>query len=246
LYLAKSSSFNDLGSAVAAAAANSAVSAISNSYGGGGNTAGTSYPKFSAAALTGQGIAVTASSGDNGYRNSDPADFTNVIGVGGTTLASVSSGVGQSIWSGAGSGCSTNNVAPYQNSAVTLCKSSTKVQKAVSDVSAVANPNTGVAVRYANSYLQFGGTSVSAPIVATYFAMTNIIWRAFSATVGVSKAAAWLWSLPQNPAFYDPLDGGTNLTRGSCNPSLWCHTKSGWDGPTGLGTPRPGVAGAVF
>jgi len=112
----------------------------------------------------------------------------------------------------------------------------------VSDISAVANPNTGVAVSYAGSWSQYGGTSVASPIIATYLAMTSRTWQNFTLTgnaVGYSKAAAWLWSLPAN-TYADPTASGTNAGRRTCNPAIWCHTGAGWDGPTGRGTPQPG------
>ncbi len=231
LYLANTASFPDLSAAVTSAAASPSVSAISNSYGGGGNTSGNSYPAYNNAAGSNGGIAVTASSGDSGYGLSDPADYSNVIGVGGTTLASATSGVGQTIWTGAGSGCSTNNAKSYQTS-VTNCSG-----KAVSDVSAVANPSTGVAVSFNGNWYQFGGTSVASPIIATYMALTSQTWRAQTASSVAAKAATWLWSL-SSASFIDPKDGGSN---GRCTTSIWwCHTVTGWDGPTGLGTPMPG------
>jgi subtilase family serine protease len=54
------------------------------------------------------GIAVTASSGDNGYGVEYPAASRYVTAVGGTSLtrASNSRGWSEVAWSGAGSGCS--------------------------------------------------------------------------------------------------------------------------------------------
>src|SRR4051794_7350563 len=102
---ASSNSFANLMTAVdTAARANPA--AISNSYGG---------PEFSAetgASYDGHfnhpGIAITVSSGDNGYGVEYPAASQYVTATGGTSLSSAGNARGftETAWSGAGSGCS--------------------------------------------------------------------------------------------------------------------------------------------
>jgi hypothetical protein len=77
--------------------------AISNSWGGSeysGQTAGDSH-------FNHPGVAITASSGDNGYGGSYPAASRNLTAVGGTSLArgGGTGGWTESAWSGAGSGC---------------------------------------------------------------------------------------------------------------------------------------------
>jgi hypothetical protein len=100
---ASSSSLADLETAVNTAARLGA-SEISNSYGG---------PEFSGevtdTAYNHPGIAVTVSSGDNGYGLFGfPAASPGVVAVGGTTLnlAAGNAYGGESAWSGTGSGCS--------------------------------------------------------------------------------------------------------------------------------------------
>ena len=46
-------------------------------------------------------------------------------------------------------------------------------RRTVSDVSAVADPNTGVAVLYAGLWFTVGGTSASSPIVASVYALAG-------------------------------------------------------------------------
>ena len=132
---ASSNSFANLAAAVNYAATVSGVKAISNSYGGSDSAETSSYNH--------PGIAITASSGDSGYGAQSPASYPHVIGVGGTSLTRNSSTRGwtESAWSGAGSGCSTLNAKPSWQTSVTQCSG-----KAISDVSAVADPNTGVSV----------------------------------------------------------------------------------------------------
>ena len=107
---------------------------------------------------------MTASTGDSGYvGGSYPASSSYVTAVGGTSLkpASNTRGWTQTVWSGAGSGCSTYNVAlTAVATADTGC-----AKRAMADVSAVADPNTGVAVYDSTAYkgsagwMVFGGTS---------------------------------------------------------------------------------------
>jgi hypothetical protein len=214
---ANSASFVDLAAAVNTAAKLGA-SAISNSYGG------TDQPALSA--YDHPGIAITASTGDAGYGVESPASFPGVIAVGGTSLTKVGSGYTEKAWSGAGSGCSTSNTKPSYQTSATSCPG-----KANADVSAVADPNTGVAVydSYAYSgtkgWMVFGGTSASSPIVASVYAMGTAVGS-------VAYPAAKTWG---NPAGLNDVTTGTN---GTCATPVWCTAGTGWDGPTGLGTPK--------
>jgi len=213
---AKTSSFANLGTAVNTAAQLGA-SAISNSYGGSDTSATSAYDH--------PGVAVTASTGDSGYGVQSPASYDTVVAVGGTSLRRDTStrGWGETAWSGAGSGCSTLNAKPTWQTAVTKCSG-----KADADVSAVADPNTGVAVYDSYSYqgakgwLVFGGTSASSPIIASVYAMS-------ANTSGYPAAYTWAHASSLN----DVLTG----SNGACPTAIWCTAAAGWDGPTGLGTP---------
>ena len=90
------------------------------------------------------GIAITASSGDNGYGVSSPAASRYVTAVGGTSLTrgGGTRGWTESAWSGAGSGCCAYEAKPAWQTD-TGC-----ARRTVADVSAVADPNTGVAVLF--------------------------------------------------------------------------------------------------
>jgi subtilase family serine protease len=217
---AKTASTANLGTGVNQAAKTAGVVAISNSYGG-SDARDTTYGKY----YKHPGIAVTASTGDSGFQGgSYPADSAYVTAVGGTSLRTSTSSRGwtETAWSGAGSGCSAFNtaVAPF---ATTGCN-----KRAMADVSAVADPNTGVAVYDSTKYqgfsgwLVFGGTSASSPIVASIFALSG-------RTTGYPAA---LYS--HASSLFDVTSG----SNGSCSPTKWCHAGAGWDGPTGLGTPN--------
>jgi subtilase family serine protease len=225
LVQARSASFTDLGAAVVTASRQPGVVAISNSYGGSDAPDGT-YGKY----YNHPGQAVTASTGDNGYQGgSYPASSSYVTAVGGTSLTKASAtgrGWTETVWSGAGSGCSTYNNAVAPAAFGTGC-----AKRTMADVSAVADPQTGLAVyaptsRTTSSWAQYGGTSLSAPIIAAVYALSGN-------TAGTANA------IPYNHA--GSLFDVTSGSNGTCPTTQWCKARTGWDGPTGLGTPN-GVA----
>jgi len=94
-------------------------------------------------------------------------------------------------------------------------------------VSAVADPNTGVAVYQTfggSGWMVYGGTSASAPIVASVYALAG--------TPGSSDyPASYPYSHTGN--LFDVTSG----SNGTCG-APQCTAGTGWDGPTGLGTPN--------
>jgi subtilase family serine protease len=197
---------------------------ISNSYGGGEfSTETTSQSHYNH-----PGIDITVSSGDSGYGVEFPAASQYVTAVGGTTLnrSSNSRGWTETVWNGAGSGCSAYVSKPSWQTD-TGCSGRT-----VADQSAVADPNTGVAVydsfAYggASGWLVFGGTSVAAPVVAGVDAIAG----------GRAGSATPYGSFPySNVALFNDVVSGSN---GSCGGTYLCSGKVGYDGPTGIGTPN--------
>lgn len=216
---ATSNSLANLGAAVNEAARLGA-NAISNSYGGSEYSSETSDE---VAYYQHPGIAITASSGDNGYGVEFPAASQYVTAVGGTSLtkASTTRGWTETTWSGAGSGCSAYIPKPsWQKD--TGCS-----HRTVADVSAVADPNTGVSVYdtyHTSGWLVFGGTSVASPIIASVYALAG---NASSVTYGSSPYS-------HTSSLFDVTSG----SNGSCSGLYLCTAGSGYDGPTGLGTPN--------
>ena len=226
---ASSASMSSLGTAVNTAATWPGVTAISNSYGAGESSYDTTYDS---AYFNHHGVAITASTGDSGYGVEYPAASQYVTAVGGTSLSRDSSARGwsETAWSGAGSGCSAYDSQPsWQGGVVTASCSN----RAVADVSADADPATGVAVYDSYSYqgysgwLVFGGTSVASPIVASVYALAGGI---ASDQYGPSYLYSHSGSLNLNDV--------TSGSNGSCGGSSLCTAGTGWDGPTGLGTPN--------
>jgi hypothetical protein len=217
---ASSDSVSDLGAAVNTAVSLGA-SEISNSYGSSeylGESRDQAYYDH-------PGIAITAASGDSGYGVQFPAASGSVTAVGGTSLVRAAGARGwtESAWASSGSGCSVYIAKPaWQTDAG--CGNRT-----VGDVSAVADPATGVAVFHtdgsnpaASGWMVFGGTSVSAPIVAGVYALKGH-------TGGANPFG-------QLAPFFD-VSSGAN---GSCGTYL-CQSGPGFDGPTGIGSPDGGA-----
>ncbi len=218
---ANSSSFSDLAASVQEAFTLGAH-VISNSYGGG--EGGTQSVEKS---YDHKGIAVTASTGDHGFAGGPqfPATSPHVIAVGGTHLVKDGSQRGwtETAWSGAGSGCSTVYAKPAWQ------KDSGCSKRMEADVSADADPGTGVAVYGPNNtgqstWLRFGGTSVAAPLVGGIY----------GANGGKVKYGAKLYKAKAK--LFDVTSGNNGTCTGS--PSYFCTAGPGYDGPTGLGTPN--------
>lgn len=165
---ADSSSLDDLGTGVDAAAGLSPL-AISNSY----YAAEWAGEQAEDAHFRHPGIAITASSGDHG-RVSYPAASPYVTAVGGTTLER---GWSETSWAYAGRGCSAYVSAPAWQ-AGDPCPTRSAV-----DVAAVADPQTGVSFfsTAGGGWLVAGGTSIGAPLVAAAYALSaNPAGPAFS------------------------------------------------------------------
>ncbi|MFF3914388.1 peptidase S8 [Streptomyces sp. NPDC001852] len=227
----------DLMKAEDTAASTSGVVSVSNSWGGSEDNTITSFDSH----FKHSGVAITASSGDSGYGVSWPASSPYVTAVGGTSLSKASNSRGwtETAWSGAGSGCSAYEAKPsWQHD-------SGCAKRTVADVSAVADPNTGVAVydtynncgggmlcdtelqlglsQGADGWVEVGGTSVSSPIIASVYALAGNTSQVVNGSYPYSHTSA--------------LNDVTSGSNGSCGGTYLCTAKPGYDGPTGLGTP---------
>jgi subtilase family serine protease len=223
---ASSNSLSNLAAAVQTAA-NLGATEISNSYGGSEFSSELSY----GAPFDQPGIAVTVSSGDNGYGSFGfPAALSSVITVGGTTLTLGTGNTygSESVWTGAGSGCSLYVTAPSWQSFVSECAG----QRGTADVAADANPSTGAAVYDSVKYqgrsgwFQVGGTSLSSPLIAGVYALAGGL------PSGSTAASALYGHLGDGSVLHDVTSG----SNGSCE-TLMCKGGVGYDGPTGVGTP---------
>ena len=201
---------------------------VSNSWGGdeasSQTSEDTSYFKH-------PGVAITVSAGDSGYGAEYPATSQYVTAVGGTALSTSSNSRGwsESVWKtssteGTGSGCSAYDPKPSWQTDTGCSK------RMEADVSAVADPATGVAVYDtfgfdpADAWLVVGGTSASSPFIAGLIAATGHPERVTGRSLYTKPATA----------FNDAV-GGSN---GFCGGDYLCTGLPGYDAPTGRGTPN--------
>jgi hypothetical protein len=207
---------------------------ISNSWGGGESSTDTTYDSeyFGVS-----GVVYTASAGDGAYSAGViyPATSPHVVSVGGTTLntSSNSRGWTESVWEtstteGTGSGCSAYEPRPSWQSAVSVLAAACS-HRVDNDAAADADPNTGAAVYDTTNgnggWNEVGGTSESSPIIAAVFALAGNNGN------GGNNAADSIYTHTGN--LYDVTSGNN----GSCSPSILCTAATGYDGPTGWGTP---------
>jgi len=219
---------NNFYSAEDVAATTCAATVISNSWG----TSEYSQETTDDSHFTHPGIMITASSGDQGYAAgvSFPAASAHVTAVGGTSLTHPS-GWQESAWSGAGSGCSQFIAQPAWQTSLGSAYTSICSKRIGNDVSAVADPNTPVAIydTFSNTcsptgWCIAGGTSASAPIIAGVYAIA-----------GNAATLTYASNAYANTASLTDVTTGKNGT--TCGGDFLCTAQAGYDGPTGLGTP---------
>jgi len=214
-------------------AANLGANVISNSWGT-SETSGETGLDHSY--FTHPGVPMTASTGDDGYAGgvSYPASSPNVVAVGGTSLFLSKNGKkysSETAWTGAGSGCSEYEARPSWQPSLSGCANN----RTVSDIAADADPNTGAAiydstecVAGGNCWFELGGTSMSAPIVAALYAVAGPV------SPDDTQAASILYANVSKKNSRDIVTG----SNGTCGFAYLCNAVAGYDGPTGIGTPK--------
>ncbi len=215
---ADSPRFADLGTAVNQAVALGA-DVVSNSYGGDEVTSSRPLEKRY---YTHPGVAQVVSSGDYGFTTAQvPAAYPEAIAVGGTTLTGRAGSWKEKAWEGAGSGCSAWYAKPsWQHDA--HCG-----MRTIADVSAVAEDYAvydTFGLGSDNGWIEVDGTSVSSPLIA------GMIGRAGNA----AKLDSARYIYQHRGGLHDVV-GGSN---GFCGGDYLCKAVTGYDGPTGLGSPR--------
>jgi hypothetical protein len=224
---ADSAEFNDIGAAVNRAVILGAK-IVSNSYGA---------EEFNGVSALGKqfyshpGVAMVVSSGDWGFTTASfPAGLRTAIAVGGTSVAKAPTGWKHTAWTGAGSGCSAWITKPSWQ------KDPNCLMRTTSDVSALADPETGMAVYDTYGLEEFGvepgwivvgGTSLAAPLIA---GMIGLAGNAPS--LGTAK-----YVYDHRAGLRDVI-GGSNAIFMDCGGDYLCTALKGFDGPTGLGTPK--------
>jgi len=278
---ADSASFSDLEAAEQAAFTLGATE-ISNSWGGPqpdetvaeDNTSSFNHP----------GIVITSAAGDDGYLDWDaeagsvkgfadyPAASPHVVAVGGTRLQGPlgpgETWAGETVWNGdgaGGGGCSVRLTAPpWQQSTSGWESVGCGKHRAVADISADADPYTGVAVYDSGFECEYephvvihwcpiGGTSLASPLIASVFALAGgangVAYPAQTLYENETEDPATLHDVVSGsngectkPFNEEGLDGGTSGCTVSeeaaqCSGQPICTAGPGYDGPTGVGTP---------
>jgi len=192
-----------------------------------------------------QGIAIFSSSGDDGaydcggktkYAVDYPSADPNVTAVGGTSLV-LKDGKrsAETAWRGSGGGESTTFARPQWQVGQGVDKPwwwGWFAKRLSADVSMNADPNTGYAIYVDGSWIQIGGTSVSAPDWAAVWILAT---EANGARLG--HAAPTIWRLANTPeysrVFLDITQGNNGAGKG---PGF--NAGVGFDHPTGWGVPH--------
>jgi len=248
---ANSADDGDLGTAANTAAVTMRANVVNNSYGG-GESGTASYAGY----YQHPGVAFTASAGDNGYGVQFPASSPYVTAVGGTTLTEAGNARGwtETVWNDSygatSSGCSA--VYPQQKWQSAVLSSKQKAgcsRRIVADVSAVADPATGVAIYgptrpnsdgkpNPSGWMVFGGTSAAAPLIAGIYAVN------FGVTGNAPSYGSNPYAHAGNAGDFNDVTSGTDGKRssscGSSTSSTYylCDATTGYDAPSGLGTPK--------
>ena len=194
--------------------------------------------------------AIVVSAGDSGYGAAWPAVLNTVVSVGGTslTLGSNNSYGSETAWGptpsnawGTGSGCGDGSVSglsaipaqPFQSGVANYAKTGCGTSRGDNDVAADADPYTGSAV-YSNGWIQVGGTSLAAPLIAGVYGLK-------ANASSVNYPASFLYAANGTPAFHDVTSGSNDALNYpiACDHSTTaCEAAVGYDLPTGVGTPN--------
>jgi hypothetical protein len=268
---ADSSSYEDL--EVAERTAAKYATEISNSFGG--PEKGETPALESTSAFNHPGIVITASAGDDGYLSWDaksasergyaefPASSPHVVAVGGTRLQLTANGewAEESVWNGdgaGGGGCSVEFTAPaWQQEVSDWTEVGCGEKRSVADVSADADPYTGIAVHDTSvdcltpeeereeeereddetpipsgesihHWCTIGGTSLSSPLIASTFALAG-------GAGGVAYPAETLYERASDtPGSLHDIATGSN---GKCS--------KGYDASTGISACTSGEEAAA-
>jgi hypothetical protein len=255
---------------------------ISDSWGG--PEQGVTAAADNAGSFNHPGIVIAVAAGDNGYLDwgaeepsergfaDYPASSPHVVAVGGTRLSLTASRAWkeETVWNGngaGGGGCSTALTAPaWQQNLANWTSVGCGEHRAIADVSADADPYTGVAIydstperigESAPGWITIGGTSLASPLVASVFALAG-------GSNGVEYPAQTLYeNLAASPQSLHDVELGSNgeclkppnseelsgcspeeeAANSKCPaPELICLAGKGYDGPSGVGTPNGIVA----
>lgn len=205
------------------------------------------YTNFYKTITTQQGWTIVSGSGDHGATDytdlagtklsptpivNFPADVPWVTAVGGTSLVHSDNIYKESAWSGSGGGMSKFFTEPdFQRSMPQSVQAQLAGHRGLPDISADANPYTGMAFYFNGQWQQTGGTSASTPFWAALVAIADQMAGHPLGFInpGIYKVAQ------SKPGDFRDIMQGNNYFSGS---SQGFAATPGWDAVTGWGTPQ--------
>jgi hypothetical protein len=198
---------------------------VSMSFGWGDPGPADAVPGAAALFAT-PGVLFAAATGDGGYAGStQPAGSAGVVAVGGLTLTPSADRRTETFaaWSRGGSGCSSSSSASPGQLTSPAALAACGGGKAESDISAPADPATGLLAYVQGTWALVGGTSVATPLVVGLYAAAR------------NHTDPWvIYASAARPGLVRDVTAGRT---GSCPITLLCQATPGWDAPTGVGTP---------
>ncbi len=201
------------------------------------------------------GVVISAAAGDNGGGTRfgggpiQPCTYTYVVCVGGTRLLrdrANKRGWSETVWNdwtfdacggpcgATGSACSTKIAKPpWQTDGGCHMRSAADTSASASLRNPVLTYNSEEGCNPPNCFFLFGGTSASAQIISAVFALAG--------NAGLGSGASYVWK-HHTGHVYDVLKGNNIDPKLGVNcastVSYICTARVGFDGPTGLGTPK--------
>lgn len=163
------------------------------------------------------------------------ADSPWITSVGGTTLQSEGSGFRETAWSNSGGGFSRFYAMPsYQKLLPSKVQQQFTNRRGVPDVSADADPNTGLPIYLNGQWSSAGGTSASTPVWAAIEAIAN---QMAGHPLGFINASLYklATSSSYQQDFHDITEGNNSYQPTN---TQGYSAAIGWDPVTGLGTPN--------
>ena len=196
-------------------------------------------------AFQGKNMQYFASTGDSGTGVNWPSVSARVVAVGGTSLTYNGSSRSEVVWSGTGGGTSRYVAVPSYQSAL----STTIAYRRATDVALDSDPYTGQYVAFTPKggtlgWFSGGGTSIASPA-----------WAAMAAIINAQRAAGGLAMLPslQNALYLDVLPSASSygaafldVVSGADGSCPACSAGTGYDAPSGLGTPNASALVAML
>ena len=248
---ADSQSLADLMAAVKVASAIPGVKEVSMSWGMDESALDSSteaaYDKY----FTQPSVVYLAASGDTSNQISYPACSANVIAVGGTTLNidyTTGNVINECVWTSAGCGPSSNELRPSFQDTI---KKIIGAYRTTSDISADADPNTGVLVynstifnyiglNYYFGWNVVGGTSLACPVMAGVLNLSATAGTGFA--TGTADEGTRLYSNLGKASIFNPISK-KDLNANIVNDGSYITVGGGaWNYATGVGTPN-GLSG---